>query len=86
MRLTFTDDAWDDYLYWFTTNPKVAKKIHSLLKDALRTPREGLGKPELLGDNLAGHWSRRINGEHRLVYRVLKDEMLVIQARFHYHP
>ncbi|MFN0146897.1 MAG: Txe/YoeB family addiction module toxin [Dehalococcoidia bacterium] len=84
MRLTFTDEAWDDYLYWFNTNPKVARKIHALLKDALRHPGEGLGKPELLSQNLSGHWSRRIDHENRLVYRVLEDELLVVSARFHY--
>jgi toxin YoeB len=84
VRLAFTDDAWDDYLYWFNTNPKVARKIHALLNDALRHPAAGIGKPEALGENLAGHWSRRIDKEHRLVYRVEGETLIVIQARFHY--
>ena len=84
MKLSFTDEGWEDYLYWFQTDPRMVRKVHALLKDALRHPHEGLGKPERLRESLSGYVSRRIDREHRLVYEVREDELLVVQARYHY--
>ncbi len=84
MRLTFTDPAWDQYLNWFEKDRRIANRIHALLKDALRSPYAGIGKPEPLKEDLSGHWSRRITEEHRLVYRVEGDDLVVVQLRYHY--
>jgi toxin YoeB len=84
MRLGFTDIGWEQYLYWQTTDPKIAGKINDLLKDCRRAPFSGLGKPEALKNELSGWWSRRITNEHRLLYRVEDDMLLVAQCRFHY--
>lgn len=88
MNLLWTPDAWDDYLYWQRQDRAVLKKINALIKDTHRTPFSGLGKPEPLKANLAGWWSRRITGEHRLVYRVVGDgdaaRLEIIQCRYHY--
>lgn len=77
-------DAWDDYLYWQTQNKKILKKINLLIKEISRNPFEGTGKPEPLKDNLSGFWSRRIDGEHRLVYVVEDDRVLIFSCRGHY--
>ncbi len=84
MILTFSENAWEDYLYWQKIDKKVTKKIISLIKDIQRTPFEGLGKPEQLKYDLAGLWSRRIDQEHRLVYEVLENELKIYACRFHY--
>ena len=84
MRKLFSDDAWEDYLYWQSTDKAVLKKINSLIKEIERTPFEGSGKPEPLKYNLAGWWSRRINLEHRLVYKIENDAVVISQCRFHY--
>ena len=88
MNLLFTERAWEDYLYWQSHDTKVLEKVHSLLKDVKCSPFQGLGKPEPLKANLAGWWSRRITGEHRLVYRIIgKDDdrhIEVVQCRYHY--
>ena len=84
MKLTFSDDAWDEYLYWQRNNPKVVKRINSLIKDIKRQPFEGIGKPEPLKQNLSGYWSRRISDEHRIVYKVENDSILIAQLRYHY--
>lgn len=84
MKLTFASDAWDDYLYWQQTDKKKLKKINALIKELLRTPFEGTGKPEQLKYELSNVWSRRINLEHRLVYRVNEDEIEIVQCRYHY--
>lgn len=76
--------AWDDYLYWQTTDKSVLKKINSLIKEIERVPYEGNGKPEPLKHNLAGWWSRRINLEHRLVYKVENESIFILQCRYHY--
>lgn len=84
MRLIFTESAWQDYL-WFQENERnLLKRINLLIKDAMRTPFEGLGKPERLKADLSGYWSRRINSEHRLVYSATKTELVIIACRFHY--
>ncbi|WP_241627685.1 Txe/YoeB family addiction module toxin [Rosenbergiella epipactidis] len=84
MKLTWSEEAWEDYLYWQDTDKKTVKKINELIKDASRTPFEGKGKPEPLKHNLAGFWSRRITSEHRLVYAVSDDSLLIASCRYHY--
>jgi toxin YoeB len=84
MKLTFTPLAWEDYLWFQEHDRKLLKRINALIKEALRTPFEGIGKPELLKSDLSGYWSRRITDEHRLVYEVTKTELTVISCRFHY--
>ncbi len=70
MRLVWTDEAWEDYLYWQTSDPGILRRLNELIRDARRSPFRGIGKPEPLKGDLAGWWSRRITGDHRLVYRV----------------
>ncbi|WP_243547347.1 Txe/YoeB family addiction module toxin [Pseudodesulfovibrio tunisiensis] len=84
--LTWTPQAWDDYLDWQKTDKKTLKRINSLIRDAIRTPFEGTGKPEPLRFDLAGYWSRRIDHEHRLVYKFdgKTDTLIVVQCRYHY--
>lgn len=85
MILAFTDRAWEDYQHWATRDRPMLKRVNKVIDDTLRSPYEGMGKPEPLVQNLAGYWSRRISEEHRLVYRVVDDRYLVIvQARGHY--
>lgn len=83
-NLVFYPTAWDDYLYWQKTDKKNLNKINELIKDIQRNPFKGLGKPEPLKQNLSGYWSRRINSEHRIVYKVTKDSILIAQLRYHY--
>ncbi len=84
MKLIFAEQAWEDYLYWQTHDKKNLKKINSLIKEIKRTPFEGTGSPEPLKHNWSGFWSRRITREHRLVYAVTDDEVLIAQCRYHY--
>jgi len=84
MRIIFMDDAWEDYLHWQQTDRSMLRKINQLIKEISRTPFEGTGKPEPLRENLAGFWSRRINLEHRLVYRFEKESVIILQCRYHY--
>jgi toxin YoeB len=84
MKLSFADDAWDDYLYWQKHDKKVLKKINRLLKEIQREPFAGIGEPEPLKYNWSGYWSRRITIEHRLVYKVTDDALLIAQCRYHY--
>lgn len=84
MVLSRDVNAWQDYLYWQITDKKIMKKINELIKDAMRQPFEGLGKPEPLKENLAGCWSRRIDQEHRLVYQVFDGRLHILQCRYHY--
>ena len=84
MNLSWDCDAWEDYLYWQRTDKNVLKRINELIKECLRTPFEGKGKPESLKASLSGYWSRRITEEHRLVYQVLNDRIHILQCRFHY--
>ena len=84
MKLIFSEHAWNDYLYWQKTDRKILKRINLLIKDALRAPFEGSGKPEPLKHALSGYWSRRINDEHRFVYKVNDDSMFIAQLRYHY--
>jgi toxin YoeB len=82
--VNFTESAAKDLAYWKATNPVVVARIKSLLESIQISPFTGIGKPEPLKHNLSGHWSRRINREHRLVYRVDGGEVLVVQCRLHY--
>ncbi|MES2329367.1 MAG: Txe/YoeB family addiction module toxin [Bacteroidota bacterium] len=84
MRIVFMSEAWEDYLYWQQNDRLILKKINGLIKESLRTPFEGTGKPEALKENLKGFWSRRINLEHRLVYKVEDDAIYILQCRYHY--
>lgn len=83
-RLTFTPDAWDDYLYWQAQDKKMLKRINIVLRDILREPFTGIGKPEPLRENLTGYWSRRINDTHRLVYAIEDQAIIVLACRYHY--
>lgn len=84
MRLAFTPNGWADYTYWLGAGRNTLKRIDRFIDDALRDPFSGIGKPEPLRHMLAGTWSRRITDEHRLVYLVDDDDLIVLQARFHY--
>jgi len=84
MILSFADDAWDDYLYWQQNDKKILKKINRLIKEIQRDPFEGIGEPEPLKYNWSAYWSRRITIEHRLVYKVTDDALLIAQCRYHY--
>ncbi len=84
MNLIFSDQAWEDYQYWQETDKKMIRRIHELLKDIRRNPHSGIGKPEPLRHALAGFWSRRIDQEHRLVYRFTEQVILLAQMRYHY--
>jgi toxin YoeB len=84
VKLLFAENAWEDYLYWQRTDKKTLKRINQLIKEIQRTPFEGIGKPEPLKHSLSGYWSRRINDEHRIVYKVDNDTMYIAQLRYHY--
>lgn len=84
MKLTFSGNAWDDYLYWQKTDKKIHKRINELIKAIQRDPFDGIGKPEPLKHALAGYWSRRIDGEHRIVYKMEEDGLSIAQLRYHY--
>ncbi|MCK5310903.1 MAG: Txe/YoeB family addiction module toxin [Desulfobacteraceae bacterium] len=84
MKLLFSENAWSDYLFWQKTDKKRLKRINKLIKDIQRNKYEGLGKPEALKHNLSGYWSRRITSEHRIVYKIEDDSILIAQLRYHY--
>jgi toxin YoeB len=84
MNLTFTPSGWDDYQWFVQHDRKLLKRINQLIADILRDPFEGIGKPEALKGDLSGYWSRRVNDEHRLVYTVKADDVIVIACRHHY--
>ena len=84
MKVVFTPHGWDDYTHWQTTDRSILKRINRLIDDARRDPFAGIGKPEQLRHALSGTWSRRITEEHRLVYLVDGDDLVILQARFHY--
>ena len=84
MNLVFSEQAWEDYLYWQKTDKKLVQRINALIKEISRTPHEGTGKPEPLKHALSGYWSRRINDEHRIVYRVADGALFIAQLRYHY--
>ena len=84
MELCWLPQGWEDYLYWQNTDKRTLKRINLLIKDTLRSPYDGIGKPEPLKANLSGWWSRRITGEHRLVYRVYENQLIIMMCRYHY--
>ena len=84
MKILFTDEAWEEYLYWQKYDKKIIKKINSLIKEIKRTPFEGTGNPEPLKYDLSGFWSRRIDREHRIIYKVGNDLLSIVQCRYHY--
>lgn len=84
MKVAFTSKGWEDYLWWQSTDRQTLKRINRLIEAVIRDPFEGIGKPEPLKHMLTGAWSRRITDEHRLVYVVQDDEVVVLQARYHY--
>jgi toxin YoeB len=84
MRIVFAERAWEDYLYWQQTDRQILQRINRLIREIQRQPFAGIGKPEPLKHGLSGYWSRRINDEHRMVYKVEDDELRLAQLRFHY--
>jgi toxin YoeB len=84
VKIVFSSQSWDEYLYWQKTDKHTLKRINDLIKAIKRTPYKGKGKPELLKYALTGYWSRRINDEHRLIYKAKDDTLFVAQLRYHY--
>jgi toxin YoeB len=84
MNVAFTPQAWGEYLYWQRTDPQILARMHELIKDIKRNPHAGIGKPEPLKHALQGYWSRRINSEHRIVYKKVGNQILIAQLRYHY--
>lgn len=84
MKITWTKTAWNDYLYWQSIDKKKLKRINALIKEALREPASGIGKPEALKHDLQGYWSRRIDAENRLVYSFTEDQLTIVACRYHY--
>ncbi len=84
MRLTWSLNAWEDYLYWQQIDKKLLKRINKLIKDIMRNPFDGIGDPEPLKHSWSGYWSRRINREHRLVYKIEGSTVIIAQCRYHY--
>lgn len=84
MKLIFAESAWEDYLFWQGSDKKTLDRINTLIKEACRDPFKGIGKPEPLKHALAGYWSRRINDEHRMVYKVANGSLWIAQLRYHY--
>ena len=84
MKLIFAEEAWEDYLCWQKQDRLMVERINKLIRETQREPFEGVGKPEALKHALSGFWSRRITDEHRMVYRVEGDDLLIAQLRFHY--
>ena len=84
MRLIFAEPAWQDYVYWQTQDKQKLKRINQLIQEIMREPFSGIGKPEPLKHALQGYWSRRINSEHRMVYKVLEGVIFLAQLRYHY--
>ncbi len=82
--LAWTSQAWEEYLFWQQTDKKQLKRINQLIRDTERSPFDGIGSPEPLRHHLSGHWSRRIDREHRLVYKVENEQIVIIQCRYHY--
>ena len=82
--ITFEDAAWSDYLYWQQTDKAMLRRVNALIRDIQRDPFDGIGKPEPLKFNFSGYWSRRIDDEHRVVYKVVDDEVILAQLRGHH--
>ncbi len=84
MKIVWSTISWEDYIYWQKVDKKVLKRINELIKSCTRTPFEGIGKPEALKGDLKGYWSRRITSEHRLVYKIENDKLMIAACRYHY--
>ena len=84
MKLIFSEHAWDEYLYWQNTDKTILKRINTLIPAIERMPYEGIGKPEPLKHSLSGYWSRRITDEHRIVYTIENESLIIAQLRYHY--
>jgi toxin YoeB len=84
VNLVFSEQAWEDYLYWQKIDRKLLQRVNALIKQIIRTPHSGTGKPEPLKHALTGYWSRRINSEHRIVYKISDGSLLIAQLRYHY--
>ena len=84
MKILFADQAWEDYLHWQSNDWQILKRINELIRDIQRSPYAGIGKPEPLKHALNGFWSRRITDEHRMVYKIEGDALLIAQLRYHY--
>jgi toxin YoeB len=82
--LVFAPEAWEDYLHWQRTDPRIITRINLLIKEITRNPHRGIGKPEPLKHGFAGYWSRRITAEHRIVYKRAGNQILIAQLRYHY--
>ena len=84
MNLVFSREAWEEYLRWQRTDPEILKRVNQLIKETMRDPYRGIGKPEPLKHALQGYWSRRITSEHRIIYRKAGNQILIAQLRYHY--
>ena len=84
MGVVFSAESWEEYLYWQETDPGTLKRINLLIKDMMRDPYRGMGKPEPLRHALQGYWSRRLPSEHRIIYRKASNQILIAQLRYHY--
>lgn len=84
MKLIFSEQGWEDYLYWQKADRKMVRRINGLIEEISRTPHTGIGKPEPLKHALSGYWSRRINDEHRIVYKIANGDLFIAQLRYHY--
>lgn len=84
MKITFSQNAWEEYISWQSEDKKILKKINALIKEIQRNPYEGIGKPEPLKYDLSGLWSRRIERDHRLVYQIIKHELYIYSCRYYY--
>lgn len=84
MKVVFSSQGWDDYLWWQQQDRKLLKRINQLIRDVERNGNDGLGKPEPLKHGFRGYWSRRINAEHRLIYKVVDNEVRIAACRYHY--
>jgi toxin YoeB len=84
VKIIFSSQSWEDYLYWQRTSKRIIKRIHDIIQDISRNPDRGKGKPEPLRHSLSGYWSRRIDQEHRIVYKVKEKSLYIVQLRYHY--
>lgn len=84
MKVVFAERAWEDYTFWQQNDKKIVKRINQLIKDILRSPYDGIGKPEKLKHNYSGYYSRRISDEHRIVYKINQNSLMIAQLRYHY--
>ena len=84
MKIVFSEHAWEDYLYWQRSDKRILQRINTLIKEIMRSPFQGMGKPEPLKHALSGYWSRRINDEHRIIYKITEETVQIAQLRYHY--